>query len=99
MATKYTTDAFGMLVLVQSTFAERKAARKAAQKSCVLGFEVRHAGERVAVFSSKQEAVSFTKSTSVMTQMFGWQVRPSGAAVKIGCASSEPACEILAIHA
>ena len=81
-----------------TTFAQRKAARKLAASAKVVGFEVLHHGEVIATFKNKADAVAFTKSSSVNTEC-GWLVKPSGAAIKTGSLAYEPVCEIAVVRA
>ena len=97
MALRYEANTDGTLKLVSSTFAQRKAARKAAPVGRVK-FEVRHQGSVIATFENKQAAVAFTKAQAVNTEKFGWMLRPSNAAMMLSSDSSEPKCDIVAVQ-
>jgi len=95
MAKYWSEDENGNDCIVETTFAARKAARKAAGVGGKCTFEVHHDGEVIATFSEKKAAVAFTKSSEVYSEKFGWQVKPSAAAIKTGC-FADPACTIKA---
>jgi hypothetical protein len=98
MARYWSEDENGNDVIVETTFAERKAARKAAGVGGKCVFEVRADGEVIATFVEKKDAVAFTKSSEVYSEEFGWQIKPSSAAIKTGC-FSDPFCTIKAVMA